>query len=116
LAIIDNYQAKYKYELGHAIETLAKDEAKLPTGGSLRNLAEMKVRWQANEDDIKSMRGDGVNLVWSSSHVDASVRCTPWQGRLYSLNGSSGEIDDIPFVPLIEATRGTHGDGNGLLG
>lgn len=113
---IAEYQKEVKKEFSNLLKDLAKEDAKTPSGGSLRNVAEVKVRWQANERDLKNMLKAGVRLVWSSSHVDASIRCTPWQGRLYSLDGTSGIEDGIPYEPLENAMLGTKKDGNGLLG
>lgn len=71
---------------------------------SLRNLAEMEVRYKAHQDTIDGFREQGVKLVIASSHADCSDRCAKWQGRIYSLDGTSGEIDGMKYVPLETAT------------
>lgn len=72
---------------------------------SLRNLAEMEVRYQDHKDSIKELKASGERLVLCSTHADCSERCAPYQGRLYSLDGTSGEIDGIKYVPLEYATN-----------
>lgn len=92
-----------------ALDRLAKQFAKDPDDisgrNSLRNKAEVAVRWQEHQDTIEQFKRDGVNLVICSTHADCSARCRPWQGRVYSLNGTSGITDDgRRFVPLETAT------------
>ena len=39
------------------------------------------------------------------TQADCSDRCAPWQGKVYSLDGTSGVTDDgRKFVPLEQAT------------
>ena len=72
---------------------------------SLRNLAEMEVRYQGHLDNIEELRAAGHRLVMASVHADCSERCAKWQGRVYSLDGTSGTTSDgRKFVPLEEAT------------
>lgn len=92
-----------------AIARLAEQEAKDPddfTGrNSLRNRAEMEVRYAANQGSISELKARGVRLVICSVHADCSKRCRGWQGRVYSLDGTRGTTDDgRSFVPLEEAT------------
>ena len=80
-----------------------------PTGlrrrNSLRNRAEFEVRGQAQQDTIDGFKARGVKLVICSTHADCSERCRPWQGRVYSLDGTRGRTDDgREYVPLEEAT------------
>lgn len=73
---------------------------------SLRNLAEMEVRYASNRKSIADLKAAGVRLVIASTHADCSKRCRPYQGRVYSLDGTSGVTDDgREFVPLEEATE-----------
>lgn len=73
---------------------------------SLRNKAEMEVRQQEHEDRLNSLRANGTRLVLCSTHADCSERCRPYQGRVYSLDGTRGRTDDgRDFVPLEEATQ-----------
>ena len=92
-----------------ALTRLAEQEAKDPddiTGrNSLRNRAEMEVRYNANVNSIADLKARGVKLVIASTHADCSERCRPWQGRVYSLDGSSGTTEDgRNYVPIEEAT------------
>lgn len=118
LAVIEDYRKKVQGE----IRALASDPAMAKFIGkdglsnySLRNYAEMTVRYNANVNDVNKLVEDGKDLVWTSSHADASIRCEPWQGRLYSLQGRSGTIDGIPYTPFSEAIAGENGDGNGII-
>ena len=54
----------------------------------------MEVRYEANLQDVAKLKEEGVKLVMASSHADASLRCAPYQGKLYSLDGSSGKTAD----------------------
>lgn len=114
-----------------ALDRLAKQYPYDPDSGltpqehrnSLRNRAEFEVRRQAQQDSIDGFRLRGVKLVICSTHADCSKRCAPWQGRVYSLDGTSGRTDDgRTYVPLETATEiyDTTKSGkrwrNGLLG
>lgn len=109
-ALIDDYDKRVKMRM----KVLATDPAATTDKNGnqipLRNLAEMQVRYEANQEDIKKLGEDGADLVWTSSHADASPRCSPWQGRLYSISGKSGTIDGIPYTPLNEATDANGGN------
>lgn len=92
-----------------ALDELARANALDPndtTGrNSLRNLAEMQVRYEARQNEIASLRASGQKLVVCSVHADCSKRCYPWQGRVYSLDGTSGRTSDgRSYVPLETAT------------
>ena len=105
------------------IQQQPRDPDDLSGRNTLRNLAEMTVRYEVQQDHLQSMRDRGVRLVVASSHADASERCRPWQGRVYSLDGTSGTAPDgRRFVPLETATdipyttRAGKTYMNGLLG
>ena len=92
-----------------ALDRLAKQQARDPGDASgrntLRNRAEMEVRYNDHMERIAEFKQQGVSLVICSTHADCSDRCRPWQGRVYSLNGTSGTTDDgRRFVPLETAT------------
>ena len=92
-----------------ALDRLAEQEAKDPDDisgrNSLRNRAEMEVRYNDNQKSIAELKARGVRLVIASTHADCSERCRRWQGRVYSLDGTSGVTDDgRTYVPLEEAT------------
>lgn len=115
LAIIEDYQKKVRRAYEKAVRELAQDEAKTISSGSLRNIAECRVRFEANMGDLAAMRAAGVKLVWISSHADCSKRCEPWQGRLYSLDDTTGTKDGYSYIPIERAMLGEKGDGNGIL-
>lgn len=102
------YGDVWKKQVEPLLDKLARDNALDPndfTGrNSLRNLAEMEVRYQEHIDEINELRASEVKLVVCSSHADCSGRCAPWQGRIYSLDGTSGTIDGHKYVPLEMAT------------
>lgn len=92
-----------------ALDRLAAQQARDPGDVSgrntLRNRAEMEVRYNEHLEQIAELREQGVNLVICSTHADCSKRCRPWQGRVYSLDGTRGRTDDgRSYVPLEEAT------------
>lgn len=92
-----------------ALDRLVRQQARDPddiTGrNTLRNRAEMEVRYQYHLDTIEDFKTRGINLVIASTHADCSERCRPWQGRVYSLDGTSGTTDDgRKYVPLEQAT------------
>lgn len=92
-----------------ALDRLAAQQARDPDDVSgrntLRNRAEMEVRYQAHQDEIAGFKARGVNLVICSTHADCSARCAPWQGRVYSLDGTYGTTDDgRRYEPLENAT------------
>lgn len=92
-----------------ALDRLAKQQALDPDDVSgrntLRNRAEMEVRYDAHMEQIADFKERGVRLVIASTHADCSERCRPWQGRVYSLDGTRGKTDDgRAYVPLEEAT------------
>lgn len=87
------------------VEQKALDPDDISGSNSLRNRAEMEVRYNAHLQSIDELRTAGVRLVVCSVHADCSKRCSQWQGRVYSLDGTSGTTDDgKPFVPLEKAT------------
>lgn len=93
-----------------ALDRLCKQQARDPDDVSgrntLRNRAEMEVRYQEHQDNIQKLRDGGNKLVVASTHSDCSERCRPWQGRVYSLDGTSGTTDDgRKYVPLETATE-----------
>lgn len=81
-------------------------EIKAKSGNiSLRAKAEMQARYEAHTQNMEELRARGVRLVVVSSHADCSARCFPWQGRVYSLDHTSGKTEDgRKFVPIENAT------------
>lgn len=96
----NKYAEEYiRREVQPALERLTKMYPEDPRDSadrrvSLRNLAEMQVRWQNHVDETDRLKARGVKLVIISSHADCSKRCAKAQGRVYSLDGTSGVTDD----------------------
>lgn len=106
---LQEFQKTYMNRVSNALGGLAEEKALDPndvTGrNSLRNLAEMQVRYERHQEEIQTLRDNGARLVVCSVHADCSDRCKPWQGRVYSLDGTTGTTDDgRKFVPLETAT------------
>lgn len=81
----------------------------------LRNVAEMTVRYEANKQDVQRLRAQGVKLVWTTSHPNCSPRCAKYQGKLWSLDGTSGTIEGNTYRPIEPALAGPNNDGNGII-
>ncbi|MDE7406473.1 MAG: phage minor capsid protein [Clostridiales bacterium] len=99
----------FKRNVAPVLERLANENALDPDDvsgrNSLRNRAEMEVRYARHLDEIEALRAAGIKLVTSSVHADCSDRCYEWQGRVYSLDGTSGTTEDgKPYVPIETAT------------
>ena len=103
---LDLYAKEYMRFVEERVNYLAKIEAKedYTSRVSLRNIAEMQIRQERHEQELQEMIDKGVNLVWIVPHANCSVRCEKWQGRLYSLDHTSGVIDGIQYEPLENAT------------
>lgn len=96
-----DYIAKVKKAFNELASSSAKDN--YSSNVSLRNISEMSVRWNDKQAMLNSLQEKGVRLVWISSHANCSERCERWQGRLYSLDGTSGTEDGIAYQPLENA-------------
>jgi len=118
LAVIKEYEKKVRKE----IERLSQDNPKATIRDkngkmrqrNLRNEAETRVRFQANKEDVNKLK-DKNKFVMTTTHADCSPRCEPWQGRLYSTDGSSGYKDGMHYIPLEKAMEGPNKDGNGII-
>lgn len=98
------WEKKVKPTIDRLVKNVALDPDDYTGRNSLRNLAEMEVRYNDHLEQIENLKSSGVKLVVCSSHADCSDRCAEWQGRIYSLDGSSGEINGHKYVPLEMAT------------
>lgn len=82
--------------------------------------SELEVRYDFHQKQISEFRARGVKLVVVSSHSDCSERCLPWQGRVYSLDGTYGKAPDgRMYIPIEIATNILTPNGkwyNGLFG
>ncbi|MBQ9208520.1 MAG: phage minor capsid protein [Oscillospiraceae bacterium] len=60
----------------------------------------------------------GIDLIEVSSHLGARPKCAPYQGRIFSRDGSRGVTEDlngnpIEYIPLSETS---YGEPDGLFG
>ena len=102
----------YMRDVTATVKKLAQEKAldendarTVRTRNSLRATAEIQVRQAGHEREIAEHKANGVNLVICSTHADCSDRCFPWQGKVYSLDGSYGTTDDgREYQPLSNAT------------
>lgn len=120
---LDMYSKDYMELVERRMSALADIEPKddVRSRVTLRNVAEMQVRFERNMENIESEREKGNNLVWILPHANCSERCQKWQGKLYSLDGTSGTIDGISYQPIenamnvYETTKGGKIYRNGCL-
>lgn len=98
--------------------TLASSTPKVENRQSLYGYAEMQGRYNEQKEMLRNLKAK-TKLVVCDTHSNCSDRCFKWQGRVYSLDGTTGITSDgRRYVPLEEATqaRDKYGNINGLLG
>ena len=101
----DYLEQRVRPALDELARASALDPGDVSGRNSLRNLAEMQVRYEAHLQEIEGLREAGERLVVCSVHADCSDRCAPWQGKVYSLDGTSGKTRDGKlYQPLEKAT------------
>lgn len=119
LAIIEDYENKVMNRINVLVTdnptTTYLDKNGKVRKRNLRNEAETFVRLEANKKDIDNLKDRDVKLVITTSHADCSPRCQPWQNRLFSLDGTSGSLDGMKYIPLQIAMEGKNKDGNGII-
>lgn len=111
LTLSANYQKLVRQQL--RILAQASPKVLLDKNGtqmSARNYAEMTVRHSINMAELDKFKEGGTKLVFTSSHADCSARCQKWQGKLFSLDGSSGVVDGIPYEPIENALNSNNGN------
>lgn len=103
---LEMYAKDYMDIIKQRIDYLSKLEAKEDYSSrvTLRNIAEMQIRQERHEQELKDLIDKGQDLVWIVPHANCSERCEPYQGKLYSISGKSGIIDGIKYEPLSMAT------------
>lgn len=104
--------------LNNAFSQLGNSQAMVRNNQSLYGHSELVARYEERENMLNRLR-ERTNLVVCDTHSDCSDRCFPWQGRVYSLDGTTGYTSDgRKYVPLEEATNviDKYGYKNGLLG
>lgn len=65
-----------------------------------RNIAEMNLRFEKYQKDKQALIDKGVKLIFVPPHSNCSARCLPYQGRVYSLDGSSGSVDGRSYEAI----------------
>lgn len=98
------FSEEYAKRVEEVYNELAKAEPMYDTNISLRNIAEMTVRYDRTMEQIQGFISRGVNLVVSSQHANCSKRCEHWQGGHYTLDNTYQVVDGIEFQPLSNAT------------
>lgn len=71
---------------------------------SARSLVELSIRQEFHTKQKEDFQSKGAKLVWISTHADCSERCEPFQGKLFSLDGSSGTTEGNKYQPIEKAT------------
>lgn len=98
------FSEEYAKRVEDVYSELAKAEPMYDTNISLRNIAEMTVRYDRAMEQIQGFISRGVNLVVGSQHANCSKRCEKWQGGHYTLDNTYQVVDGIEFQPLSNAT------------
>ena len=111
---LNTYYKEYMKRVEELTEELVTRGAKedYTTNVSLRNIAEMTVRYEHQVNMIDEKRQSGVKLVYILPHANCSKRCEKYQvggslhpSGLYSLDGSTGVTKEgIKYRPLEFAT------------
>lgn len=111
---LDTYYKRYADNVREVTQELVTSGAKenYTTNVSLRNIAEMTVRYEDQKAMIEEKRASGKKLVYILAHANCSERCQKYQvggtkhpSGLYSLDGTKGVTEDgIPYLPLEFAT------------
>lgn len=98
------YQTTYKNRVKTAYTELINSDAKYSKNVSLRNVSEQIVR-QADFDNNLSDLKEDTNLVIMSVHADCADDHKDWQGKVYSLDGTTGRTaDNRKYVPIETVT------------
>lgn len=93
----------YEKQINTVLDAQAKED--YSERYSLRASIERQVRSDWQDKQLQALKESGIKFVWIDTHANCSERCQAWQGRLYSLDGTSGKIDGIPYQPLENATE-----------
>ena len=105
---IEDYQKRVNQEITKIASSNVVLRDSLNRHLSVRNLAEMQVRYEEQVKDIDRLNKNGVEFVYASSHANASKRCQPWQGKLFKLDiksfdGKPGKYDPT-YTPKVKGT------------
>ena len=73
-------------------------------GRTLFAKTERLVRFEFHVSELSKMKNENVRLVWIDSHANCSKRCERFQGKLYSLDQSSGTtVEGYHYEPIENA-------------
>ena len=101
-----------------AYSQLGNSQAMVRNNQSLYGHSELVARYEQQQEMLQNLK-EKTNLVICDTHSDCSDRCFPWQGKVYSLDGTYGTTSDgRQYQPLENATNviDKYGHRNGLLG
>lgn len=107
--VIDDYQKRVKEAISNISKlTLTEKTFKevngrkvgAPVFVSIRNKAEMAVRYDAMKEELKELVDSNEKYVIVSQHADASLRCSPLQGLLYRL-----DVDPTENVKCVLSSK-----------
>lgn len=96
------YPNEYEKKVNAVLDSVAKPD--YSDRYSLRAHIEKELRAEYHEKQLQDLKEKGVKLVWIDTHANCSERCQPFQGKLYSLDNTSGTEQGIKYKPLTEAT------------
>ncbi len=93
-------EQRFKQRLAEATNRMIQK----PIPNRLYSEAEVDALRSRQFDQLYNLRESGTNLIMISSHADCSELCEEWQGKVYSLNHTSGTAPDgRQYVPIEEA-------------
>lgn len=108
------YHKRYMDSVRTTLNELIAADAKedYSTNVSIRNIAEMTVRYDYQLERIAELKEAGEDLVYIRAHANCSKRCEKYQvggsyhpSGLYSLSGRRGvTAEGVKYIPLTEAT------------
>ncbi len=90
---IEDYQKRVNNEIMRIAKMNVVLRDRLGRRMSVRNLAEMQVRFEEQQNDCKRLKDKGVEYVVATSHNNASERCQPWQGKIFKLDAEIGSVE-----------------------
>lgn len=104
-------------DINKGFSQLGNSQAKVSFGQSIYGRAELQARYNEQQEMLNRLKKE-TRLVICDTHSDCSKRCSKWQGRIYSLDGTEGFTEDgKKYDPLEKATKDEeYGKNNGLLG
>lgn len=87
---IEDYQKRVNQEIARIANQNVVLRDKRGRRLSVRNLAEMEVRYQEQIKDFERLKQKDTKFVYASSHKNPSKRCEIWQGKLFVIDTEIG--------------------------